>query len=83
MPQLIEQQGRIVPANNRYHAGEASIRSSEEQDRSRHHSAHLGGRGLELSTGTGLYGRDSGASCRSTQSVVWLCGVDGCSPVRA
>ena len=35
MPSL-EQQGRIVPANNRYRAGEASIRSSEEQDRSRH-----------------------------------------------
>jgi hypothetical protein len=33
-------------------AGEASIRSSEEQDRSRHHSAHR--RGLELSTGTTL-----------------------------
>ena len=45
--------------NNRYRAGEASIRSSEEQDRSRHHSAHRGG--LELSTGTGLYG-----ACRST-----------------
>jgi hypothetical protein len=45
--------------NNRYRAGEASIRSSEEQDRPRHHSAHRGG--LELSTGTGLYG-----ACRST-----------------
>ena len=65
MPSL-EQQGRIVPANNRYRAGEASIRSSEEQDRSRHHSAHRGG--LELSTGTGLYG-----ACRSTQCclAVW------------
>jgi hypothetical protein len=48
----LEQQGRIVFANNRYRAGEASIRSSEEQDRSPHHSAHRGG--LELSTGTGL-----------------------------
>ena len=48
----MEQQGRIVPVNNRYRAGEASIRSSEEQDRSRHHSAHR--RGLELSTGTTL-----------------------------
>ena len=47
-------------------AGEASIRSSEEQDRSRHHSAHR--RGLELSTWTGLYG-----VCRSTQCclAVW------------
>ena len=84
----LEQQGRIVPANNRYRAGEASIRSSEEQGRSRHHSAHRGG--LELSTGMGLYG-----VCRSTlqcsmavwsrwvesstrlgmcrPSVVWLC----------
>ena len=55
-----------VAANNRYRAGEASIRSSEEQDRSRHHSAHRGG--LELSTGTGLYGE-----CRSTQCclAVW------------
>jgi hypothetical protein len=55
-----------VAANNRYRAGEASIRSSEEQDRSRHHSAHRGG--LELSTGTGLYG-----ACRSTQCclAVW------------
>ena len=62
----LEQQGRIVPANNRYRAGEASIRSSEEQDRSHHHSAHRGG--LELSTGTGLYG-----ACRSTQCclAVW------------
>ena len=62
----MEQQGRVVPANNRYRAGEASIRSSEEQDRSRHHSAHRGG--LELSTGTGLYG-----ACRSTQCclAVW------------
>ena len=34
---------------------QASIHSSEEQDRSRHHSAHRGG--LESwSTGTGLYG---------------------------
>jgi hypothetical protein len=55
----LEQQGRIVPVNNPYRAEEASIRSSEEQDRSRHHSAHRGG--LELSTGTGLYG-----ACRST-----------------
>ena len=62
----LEQQGRIVPANNRHRAGEASIRSSEEQDRSRHHSAHRGG--LELSPGTGLYG-----ACRSTQCcmAVW------------
>ena len=62
----MEQQGRIVPASNRYRAGEASIRSSEEQDRSRHHSAHRGG--LELSTGTGMYG-----VCRSTQCclAVW------------
>jgi hypothetical protein len=62
----LEQQGRIVPANNRYRAGEASIRSSEEQDGSLHHSAHRGG--LELSTGTGLYG-----VCRSTQCclAVW------------
>ena len=47
-------------------AGEASIRSSEEQDRSRHHSAHRGG--LELGTGTGPYG-----ACRSTQCclAVW------------
>ena len=62
----LEQQGRIVFANNRYRAGEASIRSSEEQDRSHHHSAHRGG--LELSTGTGLYG-----ACRSTQCclAVW------------
>ena len=62
-----EQQGRIVPANNRlYRAGEASIRSSEEQDRSRHHSTHRGG--LELGTGTGPYG-----ACRSTQCclAVW------------
>jgi len=66
MRQLGVQQGRIVPANNRYRDGEASIRSSEEQDRSCHHSAHRGG--LELSTGTGLYG-----ACRSTQSPV-LCG---------
>jgi hypothetical protein len=29
----LEQQGQIVPVNNRYRAGEASIRSSEEQDR--------------------------------------------------
>ena len=66
MPQLGAAQGRIVPANNRYRAGEASIRSSEEQDRSRHHSPHRGG--LELSTGSGLYG-----ACRSTQCclAVW------------
>ena len=34
---------RVVPANNRYRAGEASIRSPEEQDRSRQRSAHRGG----------------------------------------
>ena len=73
MPQLgaaMEQQGRIVPrivpTNNRYRAGKASIRSSEEQDRSRHHSAHRGG--LELSTGTGLYG-----ACRSRRPSVECC----------
>ena len=40
--------------------------SPEEQDRSRHRSAHRGG--LELSNGTGLYG-----ACRSTQCclAVW------------
>jgi hypothetical protein len=40
----------------------------EEQDRSRHHSAHRGGLEFELSTGTGLYG-----ACRSTQRglAVW------------
>jgi hypothetical protein len=64
------------PANNRYRAGEASIRSPEEQDRSHHHSAHRGG--LGLSTGTGLYG-----ACRSTQCCLWLCGLYGWSPVRA
>ena len=58
----MERQGRIVPANNRYRAGElqSALETSEEQDRSRHHSVHCGG--LELSTGTGLYG-----ACRSTQ----------------
>ena len=45
---------------------EASIRSSEEQDRSRHHSAHRGG--LELSTGTELYG-----AFRSTQCCLAVC----------
>ena len=62
----LEQQVRVVPANNRQRDGEASIRSPEEQDRSRHRSAHRGG--LELSTGTGLYG-----ACRSTQCclAVW------------
>ena len=38
---------------------EASIRSPEERDRSRHHSAHRGG--PRLSTGTRTYG-----ACRST-----------------
>ena len=62
----MEQQVRVVSANNRQRDGEASIRSPEEQDRSRHHLAHRGG--LELSTGTGLYG-----ACRSTQCclAVW------------
>ena len=37
------------------------------------------GPAVELpSTGTGLYG-----ACRSRPSVVWLCGLDGWSPVRA
>ena len=60
------QQGRIVSAYNSYRLREASIRSLEERDRSRCHSAHRGG--LELSTGTGLYG-----ACRSTQCclAVW------------
>ena len=63
MRQLVEQQVQVVPANNRQRAGEASTRSPEEQDRSHHHSAHQAARGgLELSTGTGLYG-----ACRSTQ----------------
>jgi len=46
-------------------------------DRSRHHSAHRGG--LELSTGTGMYG-----ACRSTQCclAVWSRWVDS-FPVRA
>jgi hypothetical protein len=70
MPQLgAEQQGRIVPANNRYSNNRFSrsftIRSSEEQDRSRHHSAHRGG--LELSTGAGLCPVRVGRP-----SVVWL-----------
>jgi len=39
---------------------------SEEQDRSRHHSAHRGG--LELSTGTGLYG-----ACRPVDPVLSGC----------
>ena len=63
----LEQQGRIVPANKRYSAGEALTRSSEGRDRSRHHSVHRGG--LELSTGRRLYvgvGRPR---------VVWLCGL--------
>ena len=70
MPQLGAAQGRIVPANNRYRAGEASIRFSEEQDRLRHHSAHR--RGLELSTGSGPLGRGC-TVCRSTQCclAVW------------
>jgi hypothetical protein len=74
MPQLgaAGPEGRIVPANNRYRAGEASIRSSEEQGRSRHHSAHRGG--LELSTGTGLYG-----ACRSTQCCLAVWSRDGWS----
>jgi hypothetical protein len=74
MPQLgaaMEQQGRIVPTDRPHQkslpcgksTGKASIRSSEEQDRSRHHSAHRGG--LELSTGTGLYG-----ACRSRRPSV-------------
>ena len=78
-PASLEQQGRIVPANNHYRAGEASIRSSKEQDRSCHHSAHRGV--LELSTGTGLYG--SFMVHVGRPSVVWLCGLDGWSPVRA
>ena len=63
----LEQQVRVVPANNRQRDGEASIRSAEEQDRSRHRSAHRGA-GLELSTGTGLY-----CECRSIQCclAVW------------
>ena len=55
----------------------ASIRSSEEQDRSRHHSSRpTAERELELSTGTGLYG----GACRSTLLAVLsgcVCGVDG------
>ena len=54
-------QVQIIPANNRYRAGEASIRSPEEQDRSRHRSVHRGG--LELSTGTGLYGVFRSTQC--------------------
>ena len=46
----LEQQVRVVPANNRQRDGEASILSPEEQNRSRHRSAHRGG--LKLSTGT-------------------------------
>jgi len=57
--------------------GEGSIRSLEERDRSRCHSAHRGG--LELSTGTGR-----GCTVRvGRPCVVWLCGIDGLSPVRA
>ena len=55
-----------VPANNRQRDGEASIRSPEEQDQSRHRSAHR--EGLELSTGTGPYG-----ACRSTQCCLAVC----------
>jgi hypothetical protein len=59
-------QGQSRDERARAYAGEASIRSSEEQDRSRHHSAHRGG--LELSTGTGLYG-----ACRPVDPVLSGC----------
>ena len=39
----LEQQDHDGSANNSYRAGEASIRSSEERDRSGHHSARRGG----------------------------------------
>ena len=57
------QQGRIVSAYNSYRLREASIRSLEERDRSRCHSAHHGGLdGVGHWDGRGLYG-----ACRSTQ----------------
>ena len=67
---MLEQQGRIVPANNRYRAGEASIRSSFRRAGSI--APPLGGPtaeagGLELSTGTGLCTVRVGRP-----SVVWL-----------
>ena len=71
-PSFLEQQVRVVSANNRQRDGEASIRSPEEQDRSRHRLAHRGG--LELRTGTGLY-----SACRSTPGLhntarnAWYC----------
>ena len=74
----LEQQGRIVPANNRYRAGEASIRSSEEQDRSRHHSAHRGGPLVSVELSTAL-GRGCIRVRVGRPSVVWLCGLYGWS----
>eukprot|EP00964_Phaeocystis_antarctica_P003696 scaffold1987_cov71-Phaeocystis_antarctica.AAC.1 len=57
------QQGRIVSANNSYRAGEASICSLEERDRSRCHSAPPRRAGVEHWDG----------ACRSTQCclAVW------------
>ena len=66
MRQLVAAGPHCLNLQNSLRLGEALIRSSEERDRSRCHSAHRGG--LELSTGTGLYG-----ACRSTQCylAVW------------
>ena len=58
VPGSLDRQDRNGSANSSYRAGEASVRSPEERDRSRNHSAHRGG--LRLSTGTRPY-----SACRS------------------
>jgi hypothetical protein len=75
---------RPVPTNNRYTVleSEASIRSSEEQDQSRHHLAHRGG--LEICCGVehcacGRRATGGCTVCVGRPSVVWLCGLYGWS----
>ena len=64
------QQGRIVSAYNSYRLREASIRSLEERDRSRCHSAHP-------AEGCGVGHWDGAVTVRvGRPSVVWLCGPD-------
>jgi len=80
MPQLaLKQQGRNVPANNRYRVLE-KLQSALQKSRIDRATTRPTGEGrLGLSTGTGLYG---GVRV-GRPSVVWLCGLDGWSPVRA
>ena len=63
----MEQQGRIVPVNNRYRVLE-KLQSALQKSRIDRATTRPTAEGRELSTGTGLYG-----ACRSAQCCLAVC----------